>query len=60
MPNPVCVCGTTKDVVHLVAICQHCDASACKPLSGCPKCAQYNAAVNNRVTAEHRAEKPNG
>jgi hypothetical protein len=56
--NPVCICGTTKDVVHLIAICHHCDAITCTGrMGGCMKCARYNATVNTRTTTEHAREK---
>ncbi|MDQ0241177.1 putative ATP-dependent serine protease [Arthrobacter bambusae] len=59
--NPVCTCGTTKDVVHLVALCSHCDDNQCKGMAGgCDRCARYNAVANYRATKEYEREKNHG
>ena len=59
--NPVCVCGTTKDVVRLVSICPHCDDVSCKGIAGgCPLCARFNAVTNYRANVEYAREKNHG
>jgi hypothetical protein len=55
--NPDCVCGTTKDVIHLIAVRSHCDGIECKQGSGCAYCRRYNARTNYRVADEHAREK---
>ena len=59
--NPMCVCGTTKDVIHGISVCNHCDDVSCKGItSGCPQCAKYNAVTNYRATKEYAREKNHG
>jgi hypothetical protein len=56
----MCPCGLEKEIIRGYAICNHCDAVACKGATGgCYPCAQYNARTHNRTTTEHAREKQN-
>jgi hypothetical protein len=55
----ICECGTTKDDVHGVTSCPHCErpCDAMSQRRWCQLCAAYSAKTNNRVTLEYGAEK---
>ena len=54
--NPICTCGTEKDVVHGVSVCCHCD-QVCPDRGGCILCGTYGMTTNKRVTTEHAKER---
>lgn len=58
--NPECICGTTKDVIHLVAVCSHCDGIECKQGNGCAYCRRFNALTTYRVVNEYAQEQKRG
>ncbi|MBT2537208.1 hypothetical protein [Arthrobacter sp. ISL-69] len=55
----ICACGTEKDVVHLIAVCGHCD-QPCTDRAGCVPCGTFTLATRKRVDAEYKAEKSGG
>lgn len=55
--NPVCSCGMVMNMTGAIGWCSHCDERPKPTHRVCYQCQKLKAAIDQRVRAEHAAEK---